>query len=216
MRRKLIALPLLLVIGACSEPAAGPGEPQQTPPEKAETAAAGPSQADAQKLYEEGSAKFKDGQYEASFQLWVQAAEGGSVDAAVAVARSWNYGQGTACDYAKAAEWYRRAADMGSAEAMYQLGEIYLQGKGVEANDATALEWMKAAAELKHPEALYMLGVMYTIGRGTEVRRDEGMDLIRQAADLGQENAMKTVELYEMLPQLLEKQKERQEQAGGS
>jgi TPR repeat protein len=79
-------------------------------------------------------------------------------------------------------------------------------------DDVKAFEWMQKAAEQNHPDGVYMLGVMYTMGRGTEPERELGMELIRKAAELGQENAIKTVELYDMLPQLMDRQQAAEEQ----
>jgi TPR repeat protein len=198
MRIKYLALPLLLTAGACVEPATAP---------KQETAAK------AQAMYEEGLAKFKEGDYDSSFALWMQAAEEGSADAAAKVARSYNYGQGTDVDYVKSAEWYEKAAQMGNAEAMYEIGECYSKGKGVPKDDVKAFQWMQKAAEKNYPDAVYMLGVMYTMGRGTEPQRELGMELIRKAAELGQESAIRTVELYDMLPQLTNRQQAAPEQS---
>ena len=201
-------------MGACAQPAAGPKQSQQASPPKEEPAELSPAKA--QKMYEEGLAKFKEGDYEASFRLWVKAAEGGSAEAAAAAARSCNYGQGTPCDYAKAAEWYTKAAQMGHIDSMYQIGDIYQQGKGVVQDEALAFEWISKAADYNHREGLYALGVIYTMGRGTQPNRELGMDLIRQAAELGHESAMKTVELYDMLPDLVERQKVRHQAAESS
>lgn len=157
-------------------------------------------------LYAQGRERFEAGDHAGSFGLWMKAAEAGSADAAYSVGRSYDYGQGTESDLDEARKWYQIAAERGNANGMYQVAEAYVEGRGLERDEAQAFAWMTMAADLKHPDALYMLGVMYVMGQGTEVEREKGMDLVAQAAELGQPNAMKTMELYDMLPQLLEKQ----------
>lgn len=201
-------VPVLLVLLAGCSQVDSSGAEGNSPGETRQTLRGGEavSVADAAELYAQGRERFEAGDYAGSFGLWMKATEAGSGEGAYSVGRSYDYGQGVESDLDEARKWYRIAADRGNADGMYQVAESYVEGRGPEVDEAQAFAWMTMAADLNQPDALYMLGVMYVMGRGTEVEREKGMDLVAQAAKLGQPNAMKTMELYDMLPKLLEEQ----------
>ncbi|MCH7831640.1 MAG: sel1 repeat family protein [Proteobacteria bacterium] len=59
-------------------------------------------------------------------------------------------GRGTAQDYTKAVNWWRRAAEQGFTEALNNLGMSYGNGDGVEQDYVQAHKWFDLAAS-RHP-----------------------------------------------------------------
>ena len=80
--------------------------------------------------------------------IWLESAEGGDAEAQTVVGEIYERGLGTAPDYAKAAEWYRKAADQGHARALFNLGTLYEQGLGVEKDALKALNLYREAGGL--------------------------------------------------------------------
>lgn len=72
-------------------------------------------------------------------------AESGNVDAQVAVADLYGYGQGVKTDYAKALYWSRKAASHGNAEAEFNLGTAYAAGLSVPVDYVKACALMNLA-----------------------------------------------------------------------
>lgn len=70
------------------------------------------------------------GDYAAAEKAYRLAAELGSAEAAVAMARWFRFGNSAfGVDTERAIEWYRKAAERGDVRAMFELGEIYSQKK---------------------------------------------------------------------------------------
>ena len=59
-------------------------------------------------------------------------------------------GRGTAQDYTKAVNWWRRAAEQDFAEALNNLGMVYGNGDGVAQDYVQAHKWFDLAAS-RHP-----------------------------------------------------------------
>jgi TPR repeat protein len=75
-------------------------------------------------------------------------------------------GEGSAQDYQKAVEWYRKAAEQGFAGAQNNLANMYEQGHGVTQDYSKAAQWHLKAAEQENSNAQHSLGRMYLEGRG--------------------------------------------------
>ncbi len=80
-------------------------------------------------------------------------AAAGSAKDQLGLARRYYIGDGTAQDFAKAAEWYEKAAEQGSDFAQYKLAVMYDQGEGVAKDPAKAIYWWKKAAEQNNTDA---------------------------------------------------------------
>ena len=75
-------------------------------------------------------------------------------------------GQGTAQDFEKAAEWFRKAAQGGSPEGQYCLGKLYYYGQGVPQNFEEGGKWLTEAGVAGKGGAQYLLAVLYLYGKG--------------------------------------------------
>jgi TPR repeat protein len=82
----------------------------------------------------------------------------------VALARSYEHGEGVAKDPLKAAELYCQAARQGDAEAQYSLGWMYANGRGVARDDAFAGSLFRMAASAGHDGAKRALQFVRTDG----------------------------------------------------
>ena len=77
--------------------------------------------------------------------------------ALLALATSYEHGEGVPKDMAKAASLYCEAARAGNAEAQFSLGWMYANGRGVELDDSTAAALFTMAADQGHEYAQRML-----------------------------------------------------------
>lgn len=97
------------------------------------------------RLYEEGG--FGGARDLAQAQHWYsQAAEGGSVDAQVAVGTAHYLGRGAPRDLGRAAYWFRAAAKGGDVGAQYLLASMYETGHGLTRDLRQARYWYDIAA----------------------------------------------------------------------
>jgi TPR repeat protein len=67
-------------------------------------------------------------------------------------------GKGTAKDYVKAAEWYRKAADQNHSLAQFNLGTMCATGQGMTRDSAESAAWFGKAAQLGDAGAQFNLG----------------------------------------------------------
>lgn len=75
----------------------------------------------------------------------------------VALAATYEHGEGVEKDPLRAALLYCRAARMGDAEAEFALGWMYANGRGVARDDTVASALFSLAAAAGHPQARRML-----------------------------------------------------------
>ena len=98
--------------------------------------------------FADGLAAYDAGDLQAAYEVWLPLAQGGDVQAQVALAGLLETGgAGLAQDYSAAIAWYRRAARAGDPIAQMNLGEFYALGKGVARDRSRALAWFSLAAE---------------------------------------------------------------------
>jgi TPR repeat protein len=104
---------------------------QVTPPQQDEHAALRLDDAEIAVLIERGKDFLKNGDFASARLLLRRAADGGSADAAMALATTFDPvvlarlgAIGAAPDIAKAREWYQRAVDLGSTAASQQLAKL--------------------------------------------------------------------------------------------
>lgn len=158
---------------------------------------------EATRLYEEISAKKKDGasyidlahtyssegNREKAFECYMAAAEMCYAPAYYNVANAYLNGEGTARDFDKAFEWFRKAADNGDTYAKLKLAECYKRGAGCDKDYAAAMALYQQVAGDKSMKryscadvAEYELGNMYLKGLGVEVDLRKAYDYFKRAA----------------------------------
>ena len=119
---------------------------------------------------------------------WMQAAQGGSVEAQVLVANCYESGRGRGTDYAEAMRWFRKAADAGNPIAMRQVGYMYENEYGVKKDKAEAISWYRRAADAGDVWAMYSLGSAYRYADDAEAFR-----WYKKSADQGNASGMSVV-----------------------
>jgi uncharacterized protein len=82
---------------------------------------------------------------QSALRIWMQAAEGGDVEAQTNVGEIYERGLGVAPNYEAAAMWYQKAADKNHARALFNLGTLYEQGLGVPQDGLKALNLYRQA-----------------------------------------------------------------------
>jgi len=83
---------------------------------------------------------------------FVRAAKEGCVRAQSLAGFAYHVGRGTAVDFERAAEWYRKAACSGDSYAIANLGVMSLLGQGMAADPLDAYAWLRSAVGLGHQQ----------------------------------------------------------------
>ena len=112
-------------------------------------------------------------------------AEGGDVQAQLALAKAYHLGEGTEKDEAQAVRWWQKAAEHGDIVAEGSLASAYFLGAGVPKNDAAAVRWWQKAAEQGDATAEGNLGTAYGLGRGVPKDPAESLRWHTKAAEHG-------------------------------
>lgn len=82
---------------------------------------------------------------QSALRIWMQAAEGGDLEAQTNVGEIYERGMGVQPDYEAAAMWYQKAADKNYSRAVFNLGTMYEQGLGVPQDSLKALNLYRQA-----------------------------------------------------------------------
>ena len=122
--------------------------------------------ASAQADYEAAKAAYDRGDYAASIDPLLRAAQQGHSEAQNSLGTQYAEGQGVPKDYGEAARWFRLAANQGNDSAQKNLGRLYLFGEGVRQDHAEAARWFQKSATLGNPNAQILLGGMSYDGQG--------------------------------------------------
>ena len=111
--------------------------------------------------YETATDLYKQGDYQAAFDILLPLAESGDAQAQNTLGVMYENEDGIGQDYIKAFEWYQKAAEQEWVEAQYQMGLMYQNGLGVEENPTEAAVWYLKAAEQNFAIAQIKLAKMY-------------------------------------------------------
>ncbi len=82
---------------------------------------------------------------QSALRIWMQAAEGGDLEAQTNVGEIYERGMGVEPNYEAAAMWYQKAADKNYSRAVFNLGTMYEQGLGVPQDSLKALNLYRQA-----------------------------------------------------------------------
>lgn len=103
----------------------------------------------ADEVLEQGKAFAAQGDMEAAFKAYLQAAEMGNTEAMHKVGQAYVFKhKGAPFDLKKSAEWFEKAARGGCTDSMMLLSQCYLAGAGVPESDEIAKQWMERAIEV--------------------------------------------------------------------
>jgi len=104
-----------------------------------------------------------------AFDMFVRAADDGSLDAMNQVAIMYRDGIGTAKDLKRMEEYFQRAGDSGFVPSLIALADIYSQGRLLLKDDSKCYENLLKAAKLGDSNAMYRVANMLKDGIGTPV-----------------------------------------------
>lgn len=102
-----------------------------------------------------------------ALELYEQAAQAGSIDAAYAAGVMYSQTFEIRPDEEKAAYWLGLAAKGGHAAAQADYGLIVYQGAGVSRDDMAAADWFRRAAEGGDTEGMFLYAFTLAKGEGT-------------------------------------------------
>lgn len=115
--------------------------------------------------------------------LYAQAAQAGSVEAAVSLGVLYQSGTGVAQDFEQARVLYAAAAEAGHPRGLNNLGLLYVRGTGVAQDYARAAELFRAAADAGLRPAMSNLATLYINGFGVPLDEARADALYRAAAN---------------------------------
>jgi len=142
-----------------------------------------------QRVFDDASAAYEQGDYATAYRLIKPLAEQGYAKAQYNLGVLYNKGIGVPQDYTEAMKWYRKAAEQGLADAQYNLGVMYHEGEGIPQDYAEGMKWFQKAAEQENADAQYNLGVMYHKGEGIPPDYIETSKWYWKAAEQGHADA---------------------------
>ena len=130
--------------------------------------------------------------FEKSFALNLEAANGGYRDAVLAM--GWYYlgGVGVERNLEKAKKWYRKSARHGEPKAMFSLGRI----ARIEQDFKESLAWFNRAASAGHARSFYYIGSQYWHGQGVPQDKKKAMKLFYLAAKKKVKEALRVLKFF--------------------
>ena len=141
----------------------------------------------------------KNGQKEdlpLAYQLYVNAAECGDVEARTKVAYCLYNGIGIEKDTKRAFALYEQLANEGNEKGMANLGLIYCTGDGAEKDYEKAIYWLQKAMKMGNEWAAKKIAEVYfeyAKSLGTDDPKGDGRKYLIMAAEKGYEDAVKTM-----------------------
>jgi TPR repeat protein len=121
-----------------------------------------------------------------AFDLFCQAALGGSPGGYARRARCLEWGEGVRQDLAEAMKSYGVAVEKKNGLGLALFGHASEIGHGVKQNSKAALDYYTASAALQCPEGQYFLGLCYLWGKcGVNQSTKKGLELLSEAAREG-------------------------------
>ncbi len=103
------------------------------------------------------------------FDIFINDAKSGYVNAYFYVGLCFYYGYGTNQDFSKALYWYKQGAENGDRDCQNNIATMYQEGKGCKKDMISAIFWYKKAANQGHVHAQRNLGYVYKNGEGVSV-----------------------------------------------
>lgn len=108
-----------------------------------------------------------------AFEMFVRAADDGSLEAMNQVAIMYRDGVGTPKDVKKMEEYFQKGAESGHIPSMVALGDIYSQGRYLPKDETKAFNCLLKAAKLGDSNCMYRIANMYKDGMGVSPSKDE-------------------------------------------
>ena len=126
--------------------------------------------------------------YRKAAELFLEAADNGSLEAKSMLGIMYYKGQGITKDYHKAAEWFSKAAEGEDVEAKFYLGQMYREGQGVRQDYSKASQLFSTAAYRGNVNAQLALGEMYAKGEGVYKSNIVAKEWFGKACDHGSQS----------------------------
>ena len=108
-----------------------------------------------------------------AFNMFVKAADDGSLEAMNQVAIMYRDGVGTPKDVKRMEEYFQKGADFGYIPSMVALGDIYSQGRFLPKDESKAFEYVLKAARLGDSNCMYRVANLYKDGVGVSPSKEE-------------------------------------------
>ncbi len=137
----------------------------------------------ADEVLEQGKAYATQGDMDAAFKAYLQAAEMGNIKAMHKVGQTYLFKhQGAPFDLEKSAEWHEKAAKGGNVPSMMMLSQCYLAGAGVPESDEIAKQWMERAVEESKRTGEARMGEIATERLNDMARAKQSMQVLYSVA----------------------------------
>lgn len=119
--------------------------------------------------------------YLKAYDLFLEAAEAGHIEAQSYVGRMLSLGEGIQKNYEEAVKWLKLAAEAGDADAQNRLGVRFERGQGVDQDYIEAARLFQLSAEQGHDKAMVNLAVLYKEGNGVEQDYQKALHLLQKS-----------------------------------
>lgn len=118
------------------------------------------------------------------FDILLQQANNGDVQAMYSIGEAYLYGEGVMTDKKKAFEWILKAADNGHSHAQATVSLMFAMGEGIDSSDKNAFKYALKSAESNYPYGLCVLADFYNQGIGTKKNPQEALNCLLKAAQM--------------------------------
>ena len=114
-----------------------------------------------------------------AMELWIEAAELGSIEALFSIGLAYRLGDGVEKDMAKAVEFYEKAAMQGHVESRYNLGCI----EGEKGNWDRAVRHYLISAKMGYKDSVWNIKNMFMRGQATKKQYAEALEGFQYAME---------------------------------
>lgn len=186
---------VLVVIGAIYLVGNNSKSTSETSSQPAKTTAAKVKAPGAEE-FAKGRALTKENKLKEALEMYIQAAEKGSLD-------GMNYAGMYLCngyggiqkDISKGIAYLTKAAEAGYAAAQVNLGRAYMNPQyGLKRDLDKGLKYFMAAAEKNNGDAMLYMGYNYEVGRGVKKDKEKALEWYDKAVKAGNKAAAKRAE----------------------
>ena len=119
--------------------------------------------------------------FEKAFEIYLEAANMGNLEAMCDLGYMYLVGQGVNVDKSQSTYWYKKSADLGYVHSMRDVGQNYLHGHGAEKDETAAVKYFKMGSQCNYSHATSDLAYCYLNGIGVYADENQAKELFFKA-----------------------------------
>ncbi|MCP5381706.1 MAG: sel1 repeat family protein [Kordiimonadaceae bacterium] len=145
------------------------------------------------KSFDEGLIAYRSGDYKTAYDIFIDEAENGNINAAYNVGYMYKNALAVDQDLAEAVKWLKAASEGGHAIAQNELGQMAKNGEGMPVNYDEAMSWFLKSADQGYFGAQFNIGQMFYQGSGVEQSYEQALNWYLLAAGQGMTAAQRSL-----------------------